>query len=214
MDTNLSKFASEFEENFGNLLLNPKRIDKPTLYTNFFLIYNDKPKQKYSDWDVNCWLKPENVSKETLFKIDKFIRSYAGLSGVGLLLPMADKYKTHTFHHLDSTHVLHYMGLFVNEQISPFFDLTIHGVSRRATREAFPGSADEEFESWIMLTAWRKLRNSELVGNGAEYNQFILDYKDLFYSRDEEDFKNDPTFFLRGAIPKQKYADVIKFLSA
>jgi hypothetical protein len=207
-------FVQTFEAKFKHVLLNPPR-EKPSIYTDFFLVNADQLKTPYSDWDIECWLRPEAATKATLLAIDTFVRHHEALKSTGLLLPTADQYLDQTYHHIESAEVQHYMAV-LDGLKPPFIDITVHGIESGTLQSAFPGEHNQEFESWILLTAWRKLLISRQSKNpdDEDYQFFINRYVRPFYGPENVQLRKDPEIFFKRHIPAELYGAALDTLQS
>ena len=96
----------------------------------------------------------------------------------------------------------------------PFIDVSVRDVSGGVMAEAFPDTSDEEFESWLLLTAWRKLRKAEISGSVELFNHFTDVHVRPYYDTEATKLRTDPAGFFEAHIPERKYAEAVKILRA
>lgn len=166
------RFINEFENQFGSLLSTDHQKHRAdNFYTEFFKIKDHivKPKRKYSDWDLYCWIRP-GFTQENIRDIDEFVRSrFAGLSGSGLFsLPGRGG--------LSVESSLHYMSFMPDESYAPFFDFKIKGsFTSELWAPAYRGT-DEEHARWAIFTGWRKIKNGDIDKARDHYRGHIGPY--------------------------------------
>ncbi|MBI2285606.1 hypothetical protein HYU82_02180 [Candidatus Saccharibacteria bacterium] len=207
MNDTISKFIQEFEKRHGHLLLNPPQIDNPILQTKFFRIYNDKEKQKYSDWDLECWLKPD-VLEADVKQIEEFVRSLKGFSDVGHLLTFSEKYRSWHFQHAATTPGLVLMGFMVNEPFAPFLDFHAFFSNTQIIERLYTGKDDNEIESWLIITAWRKLLNGDLMGALGFVGQYIAP----IFPDEVEKIRSDLISCFKMQFSNKRYRKPVDFL--
>lgn len=209
MHDTLKTFIKEFETKFTDLLLHPPEGEN-ILYTPYFKIYTNKPKQKYSDWDIKTWAKSsEELDHEIIRQFDSFIRSFQGFTDVGLFMAFSDIYIS-VYQHVKHGGWLQYMGFMSSESTAPFLDLWIVGPFREeALINSFGNKNDEEMLKWAAITAWRKIKNKDL--DGARY--IFQMYLSPRYPNQQESFMNDPNSFFLQNIKSETSNDLISFLN-
>jgi hypothetical protein len=203
----VDKFISEFEQKFHTILeqVTPKANSRAR-YTCFFECF--EPRQKYSDWDLKCWLKPEAVTVQNLKSMESFVRSFDGFTDVGILLTFANEH-LHLWHHIIRVTWLQLAAFMPNEKESPFVDLHIEGVTKKVLADAYSGKRPEEFVSWIMLTTWRKFKN----GNPGASNMVENFVVPSFPPSQRAEIRSDPIKFFRKQFKKRRYQQAARFLS-
>jgi hypothetical protein len=207
MNNTIEKFVKEFENKFKNLLLTPPK-GEPILYTSFFKIYNDKPKNKYSDWDIKTWARTEEISFEDIKQFDEFIRAYSGFSDVGLFMAFSDSYFP-IFQHVAHSSWLQFMGFMPNEPTAPFLDLWIAGIFREEDLvRIYKNKNENEMLKWAAITAWRKIKNQDIDGA----RQIFRIYLNPKFPNKEDLFISNPALFVNQNIPLETTEELIKFL--
>jgi hypothetical protein len=79
------------------------------------------------------------------------------------------------------------MAIMKDESHAPFFDLSIRNVEDNHVKLLFQKSFNDEFISWAMLTAWRKIKNNNLIRKDSFV--WITVFLLLPYFRDRKDKK-------------------------
>jgi hypothetical protein len=203
-----SKTIREFIETFEKLFGTYLRHTNGPRHTNFFEIRPGS--KKYSDWDLRCFLVDE-VEFGQVLQMVKFIESYAAFDDLGHFMTDAEEFAD-TGWHIARPKVIQIMAIVKDESHAPFFDLSIRNVKDSYVKRLFQKSFNDEFISWAMLTAWRKIRNNNLIGRDsfAWITGFLL----LPYFRDKKDKKailSKPQEFFASKL-RGRYKRAVDFL--
>lgn len=200
----IREFIETFEKLFGTYL---QPIYIPG-HTTHFKIYRGK--KKYSDWDLRCELV-NHVEYNVVQQMVKFIESYAAFDDVGHFMTDAEEF-ANTGSHISSAKLIQIMAIMKNESHAPFFDLDIRNVDNSYVKSFFEKSFNDEFISWAMLTAWRKLKNDNVIGRNSFV--WITGFYLLPYYSDKKDKKailSEPQKFFASKL-SGRYERAVKFL--
>ncbi len=195
----LNRFMSEFEENFKDILLDASHHKKGTPLTKYFRLCSE-PKGRYSDFDLRCWLNLEAISRDNVRQIGVFIRKFKNFSDVGLFSRPTLKIENG----------LQYMVYTPDESYAPFLDIHLRGPLDADLWSAVYSGMDEEHKRWALITAWRKLKNSDEPNARKTYQDHFINYG---YGDEEDDFIAGPKEYYNVIFPNQSELPVIEFLS-
>ena len=200
MNNTVSDFVTKFEEKFRGFLLDSSGHKKGIKITQYFR-YDSDPNGAYSDWDLRCWLNLEAMSRNNMKQIDTFVRKFKGLSDVGLFSRPTLKIENG----------LQYMGYAPDESYAPFLDIHLRGPVDADIWSAVYNGTNEEHKRWALLTAWRKLKNSDEPGARRTYKDHFINYG---YGNEEDEFIANPKVYYNLKFPDDiNGKDVVNFLS-
>ena len=201
----IREFIETFERLFGSYLQPCEEGPSDTKY--FQIIPATK---KYSDWDLKCFLL-DHVEFDQVQQMVRFVESYPAFVDIGHFMTDAEafvKRGTHT----SNGKLIQIMAIIKNESFAPFFDLSIRKVKNSYVKRLFHKSFNEEFISWSMLTAWRKIKNGNFGENG--FMAITLVYVLPHYT-DEADRRAiliKPQEFFASKLGSSKYKNAVAFL--
>lgn len=196
----VEKFIKDFEDKFRNFLVDSSANKTKKPITNHFRYYGD-PSNKYSDWDLYCWIDPK-VSKANLSQIDKYVRNLGWDIGLFSCPAKAN----------DVLDGLQYMGFMPEETYAPFIDLhlKIHPLLPDLWSTVFFGDTAEH-KKWALLTSWRKLRKPD-PKRAKEIYESEFAYHG--YGDDFNEFIANPLSYYLKQFPASTKEQVIAFLNA
>jgi len=154
----VSEFIEFFENRFGAILGRTRTKRKNVIRILHFEMF--APKKRYSDWDLECRLKPGAATIRNVKAIDRFVTRFSGFAYAKRFLTFSKKNR-HLWQHIDRIKWLQFMAFMPEEKSAPFFDLHINGVGRRVLKGAYGKKRNPQFLEWAMLTSWRKLKNND-----------------------------------------------------
>jgi hypothetical protein len=202
----IGEFVETFERLFGSYL---QPCEESASDTKYFKIRPGR--KKYSDWDLKCFLLDE-VKLDQVQQMLRFVESYPAFDAIGHFMTDADAFVDRGSH-TSTGKLIQIMAIMKNESYAPFLDLSIRKVKNSYVKGLFQKPFNEEFISWAMLTAWRKIKNGNFIG----VNSFIwitVIYL-LPYYCDEDDRRallRKPQKFFASKLGSATYKKAVAFL--
>lgn len=203
--TTIREFIETFERLFGSYL---QPCEEDPCDTKYFKII--PAKKKYSDWDLKCFLL-DHVEFEQVEQMVRFVESYPAFDDIGHFMTDAEEYAergTHT----SNGKLIQIMAFIKNEPFAPFFDLSIRKVKNSYVKRLFHKSYNEEFVSWAMLTAWRKVKNDHYGENGFLPVTVVYLMPHFTDDNDRRDILLKPQEFFASKLGSGKYKNAVAFL--
>jgi hypothetical protein len=93
------------------------------------------------------------------------------------------------------------------ENVAPFCDVHIQGISKEVLAEVFKGTPESVYEEWNTLTCWRKLKNDD-----PQATQMIRDYVFRFLPPAMHSEFNNPISFFEKRFAQTLYERPVAFL--
>lgn len=201
----IEEFIETFERLFGSHLQPCKEGPSDTKY--FRIIPAQK---KYSDWDLKCFLL-DQVEFDQVEQMVRFVESYPAFDDIGHFMTDAEEFAergTHT----SNGKLIQMMAIIKNESFAPFFDLSIRNVKNSYVKRLFHKSFNEEFISWAMLTAWRKIKNEHFGENGFWPITIVYLLPHYTHEDDRRGILVEPQEFFASKLGSGKYKNAVAFL--
>lgn len=200
MSKTVDLFIDGFEEKFGKYLQQAKSLDawdgKTISYSDYFSIIH--PGKKFSDWDLECEVSPENFDRMILEEIQKYIHDFPKFENI------CDFVGNDWFQ---------FMAFLPKETKAPFIDIHILGVDDKLLNQYFneildlPESEKKTID-WIIITWFRKVKNKD---KGArEFRDGWLEK--CLPPEQYEEAKNNPTKFFKDYLSGRGYNKILDFL--
>jgi len=201
----IREFIETFERLFGSYLQPCKKGPSDTKYFNII-----PAKKKYSDWDLKCFLLDE-VEFDQVEQMLRFVESYPAFCDIGHFMTDSEAYVQRGTH-ISNGKLIQLMAVIKNESHAPFFDLSIRKVKNSYVKRLFHKSFNEEFISWAMLTAWRKIKNDHFGENG--FIPIMAVYLLPHFTDDEDRYAIliEPQEFFASKLGSGKYKNAVAFL--
>lgn len=212
MNETVQKFIEEFETVFSEILESTPRQKSQDLITEFFRVKNDRPKRRYSDWDIATTFIPGSLTPTNIMKVDQFIKAFKGFNGAGCFLSAQPGYKRINQHvdSLDLPNYLHFMAFMPNETRSPFIDIHLLNIDAKNVKTVYFEKDDNEIREWSMLTAWRKLKNEDLQGSSYAIQKYVIPG----YPQENMVVRNDPELFFNDKLAGTAHRSAVAFLNS
>lgn len=207
----IESFIKDFNADFGEYLWplpDPEQmLDPDSQAIDFINLY--RPKNKYSDWDIHCYLKPQFREESIIRKFEQYIFSYPGLINQGIFISKSPLLVT-KWQHINNMNALQIMAFAEKETYAPFFDITLFGVENELIKKMYFGISGDDCLFWSFFTAWRKLKNIDAPGYLSISASYVAPL--LNPGKESELFLNDPNKFFLG-LKTSNYKSVVKFLT-
>ncbi len=225
MDQKIQNFTKQFHDTFREFLVNP---DLPVIYKDYpetlerATVQNSSivipAREKFSDWDIFCYVDTNKVTLEVLNTMHDFVVTWPDFSIVEDYVTANPLHTNQpTYQSLGSEKLLcvQFMGIFSHENQSPLVDFHIYGIELSLLQNFYTNLCTPEYDgylNWSMITLWRKLRRTgEINTEDSLYKKAV--YAVLSESEQKQITENPTAFFNHHFANKPKYKEVVEFLN-